>query len=351
VLIVVTRAQRRGAELEGLQLGDELRRRGRRCDVVALAPADDASPGLVVDVLGPSVRSLRTLRALRRRARSFDVVIAYGSSTLPATALALLGAGRRFVYRSIGDPTAWAGGRLRRIRTGFLLRRAWRVVALWDDAGAAVQRLYRVRRDRLRVIANGRDVDRFPIVTVEDRRVARLHFGIDEQAEVVGFVGALAPEKRPLLAVEIAAALGSATHLLVAGGGPLAAAMSTECEAALGDRAHLLGVVADVSPVLACCDVVVVPSRTEGMPGVVIEAMLRGVPIVGADVGAIADMVDPSSGVVVPPDAPREVWVAAIRQVIAGSTTVADERRIDGVGRWSLSTVTDHWDSLLDGPA
>ena len=90
VLIVVTSTDRRGAEVEGSQLAEELRVRGHVAKCVALAPGQ--SSGLAVEALGPTARSPRTLRALRRRAHSSDVVVAYGSSTLPACAIALLGA-------------------------------------------------------------------------------------------------------------------------------------------------------------------------------------------------------------------------------------------------------------------
>ena len=106
--MVISSTARRGAELEGVALAEQLRAAGRPADVVALA----AGGALEVPVLGRRPLGISTLRALRRRARHRRVVIAYGSSTLPACATALAGTGVPFVYRSIGDPAAWVRGRV-----------------------------------------------------------------------------------------------------------------------------------------------------------------------------------------------------------------------------------------------
>ena len=48
-------------------------------------------------------------------------------------------------------------------------------------------------------------------------------------------------------------------------------------------------------------DVLVLPSRTEGMPGVLIEAGMRALPVVATDVGYVRDVVvDGETGVIVP---------------------------------------------------
>ena len=91
--------------------------------------------GLDVEVLGRGGRSPRVWWRLRRLSRHSSVVVAYGSTTLPATALALLGSRVPWVYRSIGDPAHWAGGRLRRSRMHSDCRAASRprTIAGWPD--------------------------------------------------------------------------------------------------------------------------------------------------------------------------------------------------------------------------
>ena len=117
------------------QLGDELTRSGHR--VVTAALTGGAPSPLAVPVLGVSALAPATLRALRRQARGADLVVAHGSRTLPACALALFGGGIPFVYRNIGDPTAWSGSGLRKLRTQIFLevvtRSAVRVTVLRES--------------------------------------------------------------------------------------------------------------------------------------------------------------------------------------------------------------------------
>ena len=119
ILHIVASTDRRGAETFAVDLSARLAALGWRSETVALAPG--RSGGLDLESLGDAPLSLRTLQRLRRRTRSSNVVVAHGSTTLPACALALSGSGRPFVYRNIGDPYHWATSRLRRLRTAAFL--------------------------------------------------------------------------------------------------------------------------------------------------------------------------------------------------------------------------------------
>ena len=133
----------------------------------------------------------------------------------------------------------------------------------------------------------------------ERREAARESFGIGDEL-TVALVGALSEEKRPELAVA-AVALIDGVHLLVAGDGPLRTEIATRGITDAPGRVHVLGALADPSPVYDAADVLVLPSRTEGLPGVLIEAGLRGLPCVATDVGYVSDIVvDGETGVLVP---------------------------------------------------
>ena len=130
-------------------------------------------------------------------------------------------------------------------------------------------------------------------------RRARTELGVD--GPVVASLGALTEEKRPLDAVHALGYLPGAT-LVVAGRGPMHDQMLDLAEAVAPGRVLLIGESSDPAAILAAADVVVLPSRTEGMPGVIIEAKLRGVPVVATSVGAVPSMiVDGVDGFVVAP--------------------------------------------------
>jgi len=342
ILIVLASANRRGAESQGVGLAEELRTRGFGVELVALRPAA-AAVGLPVEVIGTNPYAVSTLWRLRRRAASADVVVAYGSVTLGACAISLNLLPCSFVYRSIGDPHAWARGHIHRMRTRLLLRRAKRVVVLFGDASTAMTAQYGIPSKQMCVISNARDPNSFQRVTPERRVAARQRLGLPLDAPVVCQVGSLSPEKRVPLGIAAVSGVPNA-HLLIAGDGPEHGAVVEACSK-LGERAHLLGIVSDVRAVLDASDVLLLTSRTEGMPGVAIEAGMCGIPTVASDVGASREAVG-GGGVIVPPDAPVREYSLAIQQVLGEWERYA-EAAFASSSQYAWANVGDVWECLF----
>lgn len=122
------------------------------------------------------------------------------------------------------------------------------------------------------------------------------------------YLGRLEARKRPEVAVAAAEAAGA--RLVLAGNGPL--------RAALAGRARCLGRVSerDKWRLLDAADVLVFPSRLEGFGIVAAEAQARGVPVIAAAGSAVAEVVDDGeTGLLVDQD-----WAGALR-------VLADPRR------------------------
>ncbi|MEI8195878.1 MAG: glycosyltransferase, partial [Phycisphaerae bacterium] len=110
------------------------------------------------------------------------------------------------------------------------------------------------------------------------------------EAFVVGYFGRFSEEKCPVHFVEIARRLAARPEVffVMTGNGPeWNAVMRQIAEAGLRERFYTPGFVADVKPLLARADVVVVPSRIEGIPIILLEALALGKPVVASRVGGI----------------------------------------------------------------
>ena len=345
VLHVVASTDRRGAEVFASKLNEALSAKGWPGQVVALAPGV-TQERLEVPTLGPGRRSPATFRGLRRIAARSGLVVAHGSTTLPLCAIGLAGSGRPFVYRNIGDPTHWGTSRLRRLRSKVFLRRAAAVVALTPATARQLVDIYEVPQERVRAIPRGVPAEDFPLRTAQRRVAARQRFGLPVDAPLVVYLGAMSPEKRPDVAVAAVCGMDG-THLALFGDGSERGTVERLAAEAPG-RIHMMGSTPEPAMALAAADVLVVPSQTEGLPGVLIEAGLTGIPVVASDVGYVREIVaDGCTGRLVPPgdvEALRHALAATLAEQDPG---LPDRARARSLAEFSLEQVAEKWSALL----
>jgi glycosyltransferase involved in cell wall biosynthesis len=344
VLQVVTSTDRRGAELFAIRLGVALREIGWAARPIALAPGHGPAH-TDLPTLGSRPLGLATLRALRAEMRAADVTIAHGSRTLPATALAGLGTRAPVVYRNIGDTRFWASTKSRQVRTSWAIRRARAVVAISDDSARAIVEHLRVPEARITVIPQGVELERFQPPTPSERARAREELGLPVDPPVIACIGALSPEKDPVLAVEVMRHLEDA-HLLVAGEGPMRDAVETAGRQLPG-RIHLIGNVGDLGACYAAADVVLLTSQSEGIPAVLIEAGLSAIPAVTTDVGYVRDVViDGETGAVVPTRDPADIS-RALMAVLADRERMGAAARQRCTEHFDIDAIAHQWDAVL----
>ncbi|MBI1313759.1 glycosyltransferase [bacterium] len=147
--------------------------------------------------------------------------------------------------------------------------------------------------EKVVIIPNGVDIG-----TYRDAEPADLsEFGISADAEVVLAVGRLDQQKDPLLllsAVSQIAASRPNLHLLFAGDGPLRGRIEeTARRLGLGDRVHLAGWRPEIPQLLKAASLLVLPSRWEGMPNVVLEAAAAGVPVIATRTEGMHEIIEP----------------------------------------------------------
>jgi len=163
-------------------------------------------------------------------------------------------------------------------------------------------REYGVASSKFKVLPNWISLERFFAVPSD----VRATHGIATDAPLITFVHRLSPRKGADLLVPIMAALKDrAAVLLVVGGGPYQRLLKQQITAAgLDSRIKILGSVpnTDVPGILAASDVLLMPSREEGFPRVLLEAMALGVPFVAADVGGVSEIVPSGTMLVAPED-------------------------------------------------
>jgi len=204
------------------------------------------------------------------------------------------------------------------------------------------------------LVPNAIDLRRFsPAAARRDQ--ARVELRLPTSARVVAGVGRLNPQKNFSLFLDIAAQLAPRfpdLHFLLAGDGP-EEKMLREKAAALGiaDRVTFSGYVADTRLVYLAADVLLMPSRYEGLPMTLLEAMAMGLPVVASQLDGIAEVIsDGREGFLVPSD-DASLFVertAALLQDAELSSRIAQNARAKIEASFSVERMTSAVEEIYD---
>jgi glycosyltransferase involved in cell wall biosynthesis len=309
-----------GGQLVALQLAAALRARGDDALFVSPTSGPFAERAVGYRVLRADVRRLHRLAGaagLARLLRREHVDLLHTHTLAAANSLG------RVAGRLAGVPIVSHLHIENHFRpaTRAFVRRADNVTARLADALVAVsedtRRAYERQGypHRIEVVYNG--------VALERRGVhgLRQEFGVPRDAPLVAEIGRLCDVKGQRELIEALAQVPRAHAVLVGvdleQGGSYQRELERAAErAGVRDRVVFAGARDDAGPLLAEIDVLALPSWTEGLPLVVLEAMAYRKPVVATPVGGTPEVVvDGETGLLVPPRDPGAL-AAALRRLL-----------------------------------
>lgn len=127
-----------------------------------------------------------------------------------------------------------------------------------------------------------------------------------ERPPQIGFVGRVSAEKAPDRFCALAERLGGRAHFHLFGDGP----MRAELEARYGRSVRFHGFLTDPNRIWPYLDLLVIPSRAEGLPMAALEAISRGIPLVASEIGALPDVIGRGKAGWLIPAEPDEAAIA-----------------------------------------
>jgi len=316
-----------GAERQALQLAQRLLKRGLTVQVLTRRypglEATEEMKGVKVWRLPVSGSGRNPLSSvmftagvvlwLIRHAKEYDVVHVHASLSPAVSALLAKFATRKPVLVKVacsgphGDVASMRRRPFLSLRRR-LLRHTDRFLVLNSESIEELQELG-LERSQMAPIVNGVDTT---------------YFAPPEEKEALPFVkavfvGRLTTQKGVDVLLRAWAQLAEPRELILVGDGaerPSLEALASELKL---DHVTFTGSTNDVRSYLQQADLFVLPSRSEGIPNALLEAMACGLPVVASAVGGIPDVVqDGESGLLVPSeDVPA--LAAAIRRLLADS--------------------------------
>ncbi|MEX2112355.1 MAG: glycosyltransferase [Pirellulales bacterium] len=190
---------------------------------------------------------------------------------------------------------------------------------------------------KLVVIPNGVDATRFSV----DGRVRPSDLGIAADRRLITFIGRLDEQKNLAWLLELTPGVleaQGAHDLLLVGVGPQRARLQQQAaRLGIARRVHFTGFRSDVPEILAASDVLVLPSRWEGMPNVVLEAMAAGKPVVATDVEGVSEALGPGAAQQAVRVGHAEAFAAKLRLILGDAPLAA------ALGRENRERVRQHF--------
>jgi UDP-glucose:(heptosyl)LPS alpha-1,3-glucosyltransferase len=175
---------------------------------------------------------------------------------------------------------------------------------------------YRADPDRIRVVYNGVDLERFRPPNAQERDSARRAAGVAPTERLAILVGSGFERKGAATAVRAAAALAkggaNATRLAVIGRGRPEPYQRLAGALGVADRVSFVGPVTDVRPWYAAADALILPTLYDPFANVCLEALACGVPVVTSSANGAAEILDAGAGAVIEDASDAEAFARAL---------------------------------------
>jgi len=320
IVLLVTDLQRGGTPLRIARTARSLRELGVEPVVGCLATRGPVSDDLERDgirVFACDARGPRDLSALSRLLRTVRQI----KPDLIHSSLVHANLAARWVRQRTGIATLTSTATIEVERRWH--RVAERLTARCDDGHIVSSRAV---ADHV-IAAFGRRRDTVFIVppSVEpiaflDQSAARASLNIADDARVLAWAGRFDPVKRIDLLVDVAERLDDRCVLLLAGDGPLLTSVREDVKRrGLERRVRLLGWQSDLGPLLSAADLLLFPSRTEGVPNVLLQALIAGVPVLASDIAPHRELAEGGGIELVAEPAIKESWARQVAELLSNA--------------------------------
>ncbi len=296
IIQLITRQQRRGAEIFACQLASALQAKGHKVEVLSLfdgnadLPLEGEIKSLQAD---PKKRfyDWKSWKQLAEFIREFepDIIQANASETLKFAVLSqfVFGWNNPIVYRNANKMSGFLRNGLQKTWNKFLLNRVAGIASVAEDSANDLIHTFQLKTKLIRVIPIGIDSVEIDVKLKEE---PNLKLPKSFLIQIGGWV----PEKDPLGMISIFENLSADfpdLHLVFMGSGSLEKEMILSINAfGLSERIHLIPNQQNIFPILAKAKALVMPSKIEGLPGVILEAMYCQIPVIAFGVGGIPEV-------------------------------------------------------------
>lgn len=285
--------------------------------------AEVAALGVPVDLLPvPYLRDVTAVPRLMAYLRQYQADLVHTqlelANTLGTVAARLLGLPTVCTLHTIDEPQA-GSKTARRIRLMWWVLRHFcqRIMAVSEGTRQHHLQAARFAPEQVVTLYNGIDLTRFGPRDMACQTAVRRSLGIPAAAKLMTTVAVLRQPKgiqHMLEALPVVLTAVPDAHYLIVGDGDYRATLEAQvADLGLGERVCFAGQRQEVADLLAASDLFVLPTLTDALPTVLMEAMALRLPLLATAVGGVPEMVENGlNGLLVSPGAADQLAQAAI---------------------------------------
>lgn len=351
-----------GAALQAISLAKKLRDRGAAITFLTVdnggLPESGSIEGFELHRVSEGTGTFGELKLWRKmyaraRAGSFDVLHAHGAylknSFFGPLSRVL---GKKSVLKvSLADDDLHGLGKG---RSGWVHKRFVSMADSYISISREITeelRGYGLPAEKIREIPNGVDTERFAPATPGEKKALRVKAGLPAEGRMVLYVGGISARKNVKWLVDGWEAASPPCEGFLTVVGPVAREDREKKlydslkarESGMKGRFFMRSFTERVEEFYRMADVFVLPSKNEGMPNAVLEAMSSGLPCVVNTVSGAADLVDPATGVLIDVDRPGALAEGLAALVGGGAAAKGKGARERIMRDFSLDSVADRY--------
>jgi L-malate glycosyltransferase len=308
VLQLVTRRQYRGAELFAADLSSELLELGHKVLFVGIykntsdiLEVDGADNRDLVETKKNSF-SLDIVRELIKllKEEKPDIIQCNGSDTLKYAYVASFFVRHiPIVYRNISIISEWVSDKPKKILYKRIFNRVAHVTSVGDEALSDFIETYNYPAKHAEVIRRGIPVKNTDKVNLS--RDLREKLGLSQDAKIAVHIGNFSPEKNHSFLIDVFSSIKEShpyIKLVCVGSGILFDEFEQAIKRETLEKSiFLLGFRKDIPEIIAASDCLVLCSKVEGVPGVILEAGTQKTPSIATNVGGVKEaLIDGETG-------------------------------------------------------
>ena len=299
ILQIIQRSQLRGAELFACQLSTELQKQGHQVDVLVLfgKRSDIFKFELPFYYLEANEQkrwwdfiAYRKLAQFIKKGK-YDIVQANAGDTLKYASLSkkIFRWKAKFVFRNANKMSSFLTNRFKISLNTWLMKEVHCVASVSEECTLDFKKTFPFLNNRIACLPIGVDLESpKPYSSLAE-------IGITGNGPFLLHVGGFMPEKNHKGLIQIFSNLvqeiPDAKLVLIGEGKVKTATEELVTQMKLTHQVVFLGRRDDVQQIMGCCQVFVLPSFIEGLPGVILESFLNKLPVVAYNVGGIKEVV------------------------------------------------------------